>query len=123
MLGQPVTEEGVRHANLQRTPVITHESRGFEPGVEDVPVDFRLYAGKDLVPDTAGHVRAPVGFNPLLFHIFFHSCGKLRGEPLRGPQGTPTVAHAFGADNRAQLARIRLTVLDQLRYYRGFSAF
>ena len=39
-------------------PIVRHERRGLEPGVEDVTVDLRLDAGENLVPDAAaGHDR------------------------------------------------------------------
>ena len=145
VLVQPVAEERVRDPDAQQMAVVGDERRRLEPGREDVLVDFGFDAGKDLVPDAAGHVRAcachcetpagrpsetlsplghPVvtgclrdrqpleprkqafpaafapwkpaslrdreagaGRKPWLFHIFFHSCGKLRGETLRVPQG------------------------------------
>ena len=58
-----------------------------------------------------------------LFHIFFHSCGKLRGETLRGAAGDATVAHARSADNHCPAGRCPgLTLPAALRYYRRFSA-
>src|SRR5215813_10051544 len=45
--------------------------------------------------------RAFPTFAPGLFHIFFHSCGKLRGETLRTPfgrrRGPDCSTGAFGA--------------------------
>src|SRR4029079_6565618 len=47
----------------------------------------------------------------MLFHIFFHSCGKLRGVTLRLPSasvaGEATVAHGFGGRQpRAMIDRL-----------------
>ena len=145
VLVQPVAEERVRHPDAQQMPVVGDKRRRLEPGRINMLVDFGFDAGKDLVPDAAGHVRAcachceplldgrlrhfrpsetlslrPVyatvaaqnrekgrscglrpaetrvttrigargaGRKPWLFHIFFHSCGKLRGETLRCRRG------------------------------------
>ena len=51
VLGQPVAEERVGHADPNRAGFIRHEGRRFEPGIEAVPVDFGLDAGEDLIPD------------------------------------------------------------------------
>ena len=110
---QPVPEQRVRDAYTDSALAIGHEGRRLEPGVEAVPVDLRLDAGEDLVPDIAGghllRFRGPFAclgtdyrgavtagpavylpvtrglatFAPALFHNFFHSCGNLRGETLR----------------------------------------
>ena len=53
VLGQPVAEERVGDADADRAVAIGHESGRLEPGVEAVPVDLRLDAGEDLVPDIA----------------------------------------------------------------------
>ncbi len=57
VLRQPVAEERVGNAHADRAVTIRDERRRLEPRVETVPVDLRLDAGEDLVPDiAAGHV-------------------------------------------------------------------
>ena len=190
VLRQPVAEQAVWHPDGQRGAIVRHERRRFEPGVEDVPVDFRLDASEDLIPDAAGHVHAywPKSwgfgdFRPMrarscpllpnirrqkaqkhglfrpsppqrgasrldrarqsgrktsLFHIFFHSCGKLRGETLRPVQardfstrsGDPYL-FAQGRDFSTRSRRPttlrcgtvrRIDSIGDGRYYLSFSA-
>ncbi len=88
VLGQPVPEERVRHPDAQRAAVVGHEDGRLEPGVEAVPVDLGLDAGKDLVPDVAAsHVskmdrssdfRPP---EPVCYGRFTRTA--TRGKPLK----------------------------------------
>ncbi len=145
VLVQPVAEKRVRYPDAQQMAIVGDKRRRLEPGRINMLIDFGFDAGKDLVPDAAGDVRAcachweplldgrltdfrpsdtlslrPVyptdtrsnreirpflrlsplgnprhyaiglrgaGRKPWLFHIFFHSCGKLRGETQRCRRG------------------------------------
>ncbi len=53
VLREPVAEQVVRHPYTQCYAIVRHQRGGLEPGVEDVPVDFGLDAGEDLIPDVA----------------------------------------------------------------------
>ena len=51
MLRQPILEQGVRHANRQRRPIVTDECGGPEPGIEAVAVYLGFNATENLVPE------------------------------------------------------------------------
>jgi hypothetical protein len=53
VLRDPVLEQPVRHAHRHRMPVVGHESRRLEPGIETVTVDLGLDSPEDFAPDIA----------------------------------------------------------------------
>ena len=53
VLGEPVSEQPVRHANGQLLAGLADKGGRFEPGVEGVAVDLGFDPGQDLSPDVA----------------------------------------------------------------------
>ena len=65
------------------------------------------------------------GRKPWLFHIFFHSCGKLRGETLRSRRGGDCSTRFQTLTKPNALLRTSRCLIDThgtVRYYLGFSA-
>src|SRR5262249_30587970 len=59
MLGEPVLEERIRHADGHCRAVFAYETRRLEPGVKAVPVDLRFDASQHLFPKIHNGLAGP----------------------------------------------------------------
>src|SRR5262245_23394597 len=83
----PLISSNARFSGLspRLDPVVTLRLRAFHGQGSEFPPIFDLRRRNLRAGEAGGRVE---GRKRWLFHIFFHSCGKLRGETLRDRRGS-----------------------------------